>query len=205
MSRADFAPEAGEVYTAGRNHVGQCGTGDAELSHVARVPLMTGVTQCAAGDAHSLFVCSDGRVFGCGATQYGQLGTAFPNLDSHVPGQALRTPQQLAAIPPIQRVTAGACHSVLLDSKSRVSGTRWHRDSTRRSRSPRAGQGRAWSMGWNGYHQLGRRGAEHVPALVAQFQLDDAALSVHIEHVFAALWSTIFVTRKWCCETRFDT
>jgi len=50
-----FGADSGEVYTAGRNHVGQCGTGDAEISHVTRLKL-TGVIQCAAGDCHSLFL-----------------------------------------------------------------------------------------------------------------------------------------------------
>ncbi len=126
--------DTGEVYTAGRNHAGQCGTGNVDTSHVTRLSL-TGVIQCAAGDCHSLFLdrkcrllcdtrqltpAGEGRVYGCGATQYGQLGSSFPNLDNHVLGDVVRTPQLLAEIPPMRSVAAGAHHSLLVDRKSRA-------------------------------------------------------------------------------------
>lgn len=64
-------------------------------------------------------VTDQGHVFGCGATQYGQLGNSFLSLDKHVLDAPLHTPHQLAEIPPMLSVAAGAHHSVLLDGELR--------------------------------------------------------------------------------------
>lgn len=68
-----------EVYTWGLNSHGQLGTGTfSSCGLPAEVPDLKGrgVCQVACGAEHTMFLCKDGSVYGCGSAAYGQLPLA---------------------------------------------------------------------------------------------------------------------------------
>lgn len=123
---------AGSVYAWGLNDAGQVGSGTSEVRVLApeRVALPGIVVGIAAGQAHSLALLSDGRVFVWGENAEGPLGNGVQ--------LASRTPQAVAGLgsSPIVSVGAGQRHSLALDA-----------------------QGNVWGWGANDYRQLGDIGA----------------------------------------------
>ena len=75
--------DEGEVWSWGRNDVGQCGINKINLykDHVGCVVLepvkikdLVGICGISCGEAHSLFLNNNGQIFGCGWADEGQLG-----------------------------------------------------------------------------------------------------------------------------------
>ncbi|KAL4239292.1 putative E3 ubiquitin-protein ligase herc4 [Mactra antiquata] len=69
----------GSVFCWGSNQHGQLGIGNLELTNilspeVIKDPPTGDIKQIACGEAHTLFVLNDGRLFSCGNNDYGQLG-----------------------------------------------------------------------------------------------------------------------------------
>lgn len=127
VGATDHFLATGDAYSAGWNHVGQCGTGDTLTCQVTRLAL-TDVIQCAAGDSHSLFldrkstchpvqsltrVIGHGHVYGCGSNQFGQLG--------HVIGPSSHTPTRIESLPVTRVISVGAHHSVIVTGMSNSS------------------------------------------------------------------------------------
>ena len=71
----------GDVWVWGANHHGQCGLGGSASQHIyvptllSTLPPRLRVVQLAAGEAHSVLISEDGRVWTWGANNLGQLGT----------------------------------------------------------------------------------------------------------------------------------
>ena len=66
---------ATSLYSYGSNLYGELGTGTGTAAHTLTVPYTTPVTlSVSAGLYHSLFLLSDGKVYGTGLNNYGQLG-----------------------------------------------------------------------------------------------------------------------------------
>ena len=108
----------GSVYAWGRNDAGQVGSGSSEFRVAApvRVALPGIVVGIAAGQAHSLALLSDGRVFVWGENAEGQLGNGVLLVSG--------TPQAVAGLgsSPIVSVGAGERHSLALDRDGNVWG-----------------------------------------------------------------------------------
>ena len=94
----------------GSNDSGQLGDGT-KVDRSTPVQIATGVIAVAAGDAHSLFIKSDGTLWGMGYNGCGQL--------SNGTSVAQRTPVQIATS--VIAVAAGSCHSLFVKSD----GTLW--------------------------------------------------------------------------------
>lgn len=109
------------------NRFGQLGRGskkDARLGELSRaaveLPASAGaVTKVAAGDNHTVFLTSSGKVFACGSDRWLQLGQA-----QFWKGGAVwqRTPQPVPALANerIVDIAAGADHTLALDGQGRV-------------------------------------------------------------------------------------
>lgn len=121
-----------EVYSWGDNSAGQLGNRtfrpSATPSEVVDLA-GRGVCQVACGARHTLFVCHDGEVYGCGATAHGQLPAAAADPDTSRPtpdgsGLLIATPARLrlrfleggtgASAPVVSAVVAGAHCSAFL-------------------------------------------------------------------------------------------
>jgi len=91
------------------------------------------VTTIAAGQFHSLFIKSDGSLWGMGMNAYGQLGDGNPASPQFYPDYDSFTNWPVKIIPSnVVAVAAGRGHSLFLKS-----------------------DGSLWAMGWNAYGQLG--------------------------------------------------
>ena len=91
-----------EVYSWGDNSCGQLGNRTFRSSALPSevVDLAgAGVCQVACGEEHTLFVCRDGEVYGCGSSAHGQLPAATPDPDTSraaaAGGMLLATPTRL--------------------------------------------------------------------------------------------------------------
>jgi ubiquitin-protein ligase E3 A len=126
-----------EVYSWGDNSAGQLGNrtfrGTSLPSEVVDLA-GRGVVQVACGARHTLFVCHDGEVYGCGSSQHGQLpagcstdpDTCRPAPDGS--GLLIATPTRLrlrfleggagASAPVVSQVVAGAHSSAFLTRAS---------------------------------------------------------------------------------------
>ncbi|WP_437896586.1 RCC1 domain-containing protein [Sorangium sp. So ce124] len=102
----------------GNNTYGQIGTGgsgSAPQGSPVQVPGLPAIKAISAGGYHSLALDASGSVWAWGQNSYGQIGTGSA---SSVP-QA--TPVQVPGLPPIKAISAGASHSMALDT----SGVIW--------------------------------------------------------------------------------
>jgi len=119
----------GTVWAWGKNDHGQLGVGNDRISASAsplQVSGLTGVTQIAAGDLHSLALKSDGSVWAWGANGAGQLGDGS-TTDRFAPVQV-----------------RGVSHVVLIATGSSASFS-----------VAATSDGRIWAWGANGEGQLG--------------------------------------------------
>lgn len=105
------ATSTGAVFAWGKNHVGQCGTGDRVA--VPKPKLIKGplanktVVQVAAGRSHTLFLCRTGELYGCGDGWIGNgdvTGKLEPAPIAHIYGA------------PIVKIACGESHSMALTS-----------------------------------------------------------------------------------------
>lgn len=129
VSHSLFVSDAGEVYAVGQTDSGRLGLGFTEQQQV-NVPIKVQfsarkATHCvatAAGARHSLFLASDGTVFGCGAGASGELPTTT-RLDN---GKVAWLPRLLDRLPCFcTSVAAGIALSLFVSEGGRVyiSGT----------------------------------------------------------------------------------
>ncbi|XXY17664.1 MopE-related protein [Sorangium sp. So ce216] len=108
----------GTVWAWGNTTYGQIGTGgsgSAPQGSPVQVPGLPAIEAISAGGYHSLALDASGSVWAWGQNSYGQIGTGSA---SSMP-QA--TPVQVPGLPPIKAISAGASHSMALDT----SGVIW--------------------------------------------------------------------------------
>ena len=110
--------EAGKVYTTGNNNMGQLCLGDRTNREVfARVDgLPAPAVSAAIGLDFSLILLSDGRVYGCGSNENGELG-----LGPSVP--FLTTPNGDNGLSNIEEVHTGLSFAIYKDTSGAVFGT----------------------------------------------------------------------------------
>jgi alpha-tubulin suppressor-like RCC1 family protein len=134
-SHSLFLRSDGKVFACGLNNYGALadGTGTNRSTPIAIYTTNIGtslpITAIAAGDNHSLFLRSDGKVFGVGRNTSGQLGDYTPTNTS-TPIAILTT--NIGTSLPITAIAAGYLHSLFLRS-----------------------DGKVFACGYNGHGQLG--------------------------------------------------
>jgi alpha-tubulin suppressor-like RCC1 family protein len=107
----------GRLYAAGRNYFGQLGLGDADDRwKFAEIASLNGkkIVAIAAGDSHSLALDADGKVYGTGDNDFGQLGLG-----------EMRDRNVWTLAPPFSEkkiawIAAGVRHSLALDESGKV-------------------------------------------------------------------------------------
>lgn len=104
----------GVAMTFGRNDKGQLGLGDTETRFVPTVVEALknkNVVAAACGRSHTLFLTSDGVVYGCGDNKMGQCGTNQPSV------QQITTPTKISfkENKPIVKLACGAEFSLIVD------------------------------------------------------------------------------------------
>lgn len=112
-----FLTTDGQVYGYGSNRCGQLGMGDKVDRMVeTRLPsLPSPITQISAGISYSLFLTTDGHVYGCGDNMVGQLGMIDIN------DQLL--PMRIPLLPnTITQICTGYAHSLFLTAEGQVYG-----------------------------------------------------------------------------------
>jgi alpha-tubulin suppressor-like RCC1 family protein len=104
----------GQAYASGGNSFGQLGLGDFEkrLFPTLITTPMGKIVTVSAGNFHSLFLNSQGRVFSCGENAYGSLGLGHENIVS--------IPTLIEESEDIVAISAGGFHSLLLNSQGQV-------------------------------------------------------------------------------------
>jgi alpha-tubulin suppressor-like RCC1 family protein len=116
-----------QLYACGGNFTGQLGTGVAgNASNLVPVSVPAGVTgwsAIAAGQAHSLGIANDGRLFAWGANDHTQLGTGNTNLQSASTPIFVPPP---AGVTGWQAVAAGYWHSVAVGLDCQVYAWGWN-------------------------------------------------------------------------------
>ncbi len=124
-----FLKSDGSLWAMGDNYYGELGDGTTDNGNYSTnrpekvVP--GGVTAIAAGWNHSLFLKTDGSLWGMGRNDYGELG------DGTYPDYGTNRPEQIVASG-VKAIAAGAAYSLFLKT-----------------------DGSLWGMGYNGYGQLG--------------------------------------------------
>ncbi len=111
-----FIKNDGSLWAMGENFFGQLGDGTTNGYYYTNVPeriVAGGVIAVSAGSAHSLFLKSDGSLWGMGNNQFGQLGDGTTN-------NAIR-PEQIVASN-VTAIEAGAYYSLFLKNDGSVWG-----------------------------------------------------------------------------------
>jgi alpha-tubulin suppressor-like RCC1 family protein len=118
-----FLKSDGTVFACGRNNSGQLGvhaTDTANRFIPTQVLNISGITQIAAGNSHSLFQSSDGAVFACGTNSSGELGVTSVTTDTtnrFIPTQVLNYSGGSGTyISGIAQIAAGGEHSLFRSS-----------------------------------------------------------------------------------------
>jgi alpha-tubulin suppressor-like RCC1 family protein len=124
-AHSHFLSSSGQVYACGLNNYGQLGDGtwtqggtNNDKSTPIYISSLSNITAIVANTCHSLFLRSDGKVFGCGDNTGGQMGdgTAFGvNL---TPKAILTT--NIGTSLPITAIAAGYGSSLFLRSDGKV-------------------------------------------------------------------------------------
>ena len=112
-----FLKTNGTVYACGYNQYGQLGMGPLDTTTrfiPTKIPSLIGVKQIAAGSYHSLFLKSDGTVYGCGFNTYAQLGLGASDMNTKY------EPTIISLIDNVIYVAAGSLFSMFLKSNNTV-------------------------------------------------------------------------------------
>ena len=111
-----FLCSNGSVYACGSNGYGQLGTGN--FGNDVFTPILitdlSNIIQVSCGENYSLFLCSDGTVYGCGQNGNGQMG-----LGDTTDAYALT---QINELSNIVAIACGWSHSLFLDGSGNVYG-----------------------------------------------------------------------------------
>jgi len=135
-----FLGSDGKVYSVGRNNNhGQLGLGHKispqttpqEITFFSYLSIT--ITQIACGSNHTMFLASDGKVYGVGQNDFGQLGLGYSDENPQT------TPQEITYFnsTTIKHIACGQYHTIFL-----------------------ASDGNVYSVGYNGSGQLGRSDTE---------------------------------------------
>ena len=110
-----FFLSAGTVWVTGRDECGRTGLGRVGevQARPVKVETMSGVTQVAAGDYHTLFLAEG--VWVCGCNERGQLGR-----EPESPNDCDSVPRLLSLPVVVVQVTARECHSLLRTAEGLV-------------------------------------------------------------------------------------
>src|SRR5262249_35898403 len=111
----------------GDNRYGELGDGTFNTTNRPEMIVASNVTAVAAGTLFSLFLKSDGSLWGMGADGYGGLGGGCFGI----PNSGINVPEQVVASN-VTTIAAGYFHSLFLKN-----------------------DGSLWAMGYNAYGQLG--------------------------------------------------
>eukprot|EP01043_Picozoa_sp_COSAG02_P019289 COSAG02_NODE_923_length_15877_cov_26.660920_5_plen_267_part_00 len=153
------------MWATGSNEYGQLGLGDIDGILIHRtspeqLPLPTNVVKVATGLGHTMMVDSDGRIWGVGRDNWGQLGldsngrTSSSDTVSCVGATCHTSPEMLTSPTNVVQVSCGDFFTVVLD-----------------------GDGRLWSMGRNSNGQLG---LGDVDRRYSPVQLESPTNAVHV-------------------------
>jgi alpha-tubulin suppressor-like RCC1 family protein len=118
-----FLRSDGKVFACGYNAQGQLGDGTTTQQNTpiaistTNIGTSLPITAIAAGDLHSLFLRSDGKVFACGYNAFCQLGNGT-TTDSSTPIAISTT--NIGTSLPITAISAGYYHSFFLRSDGKV-------------------------------------------------------------------------------------
>jgi alpha-tubulin suppressor-like RCC1 family protein len=116
----------GELYGCGFNDNGQLGIQKEQnfaTFTLINPPDLGGATwkQIAAGPSHTLAVSADGRLYGCGADDCGQLGLGYTGQTNFLTFMPIGL-HDLPSNSPIKQVAAGTLHTVILLEDGRLYG-----------------------------------------------------------------------------------
>ena len=101
--------DSGEVFSFGRNQVGQLGLGHRdEVLHPTLVPTLFKIRSVSCGYHFTVCIDEEGNVWSFGDNDFGQLGTGDTEI--------YNTPQKIMDIPPIQSVACGGSHTLFIDN-----------------------------------------------------------------------------------------
>jgi len=130
LSHSILLASDGKVYTSGRNTWGQLGNGNFGTNSNLPVAVVTSgalagksILQVAAGQTHSLALSSDGKIYGWGQNNFGQIGISNAS-SSNVP-VPVDTSGVLSGKTIIQ-IASGIYHSIALASDGTIYG--WGRN-----------------------------------------------------------------------------
>jgi alpha-tubulin suppressor-like RCC1 family protein len=118
-SHSLFLSSQGRAYSCGDNIFGQLGlnSNDNQSAPIWIESLRTEeIIDVSAGTIHSLFLTSQGQVYGCGSNKRGQLGTEN-QIEKKIPTliESIKSVKVIA-------ISAGRCHSLILDHRGQVFG-----------------------------------------------------------------------------------
>ncbi|MBZ4398365.1 MopE-related protein [Myxococcus sp. AS-1-15] len=102
----------GRVWAWGQNASGQVGTGALSTAEATprQVNSLPTIRAIAAGHNHALALDADGKVWGWGRNDFGQVGTGTA-------GGTVLTPAMMATLSGITAIAAGAAHSLAIDEQ----------------------------------------------------------------------------------------
>lgn len=137
----------GEVWSYGRNHYGQLGTGDNSNKILPTYTGINNIMQISLGEQHCLAVDAEGHVWSWGYNNYGQLGNGTTTT-SYSKVQ-VKSPDGQGVLENIIAVAAGNNYSLALDKNGQV-----------------------YSWGYNDYGNLGTGDttARNLPVLVQSLE-----------------------------------
>jgi alpha-tubulin suppressor-like RCC1 family protein len=125
LSCTMFLTDQGQVYVAGKND-DRFGF-ESQENTIEKIPFFdtNGITiiQISIGTYHTLFLTSDNKVYGCGRTNYGQLGLG--DLGTEAKDYTIVEPKKLTFFDDLNviKVVAGAFHSLFLTKSGFVYGS----------------------------------------------------------------------------------
>jgi alpha-tubulin suppressor-like RCC1 family protein len=225
-----FITTAGRLWGAGDNHQGQLGLGDTQAQReFIPIPLPAlgpdeRIAHVASNYVHTIFITTEGSLWGAGQNQRGQLGLGHTQEQREfvpIPALSLREDERIA------HVASGAAHTVFITTEGRLWGAGYNHDfqlglgHTREQHefvlipapALRADEriahlacgayhtvfittaGRLWGAGDNNYGQLGlghtQKQGEFVPIPLPALGTDE-----RIAYVACSEPNTVFITTK---------